>query len=757
VRLNCHPSVGTGGTGGRRIEQHEVVDVLAGAPVADPRVRRQDDPLAGAAVRQALEDRQVVGIEVRPAAAAVLGDERRVEVRAGQQLDDVGHRAGRPGRPLGALPHGDLPRRQPDAVVEILPRLSLVLGVGGRRDRGSSQAAVQGRKVDPELVEPGDEIDAVDSPEDEPIIGIREDDLVVEQVHFEEAEHHGSVLERDRADVLAVTCEVAEDPHPWYLQQRLSATMVARERAMADVFLSYSRDDTERVAPLADALREAGRMAGFAVWWDPMMLPGTTDFDQYLQERLDAAKCVVVVWSSTSVQSHYVKAEAEEGRARGILTPVLIDRVKLPLSFRFVQTADLSDWRPGRPSAEFDRLVTAITERVRGRTREEAPRPPPLPQSAWVPPGGSPAGRAEPPEAAVAPGPVRRAEEGAPQAGASLDVIGAERWSARVTGAIRSAPALGPEGDVYVVTEAGALQALGPDGRMRWSVVVGGAGHFSAPSVTVAPGGRVHVVFDRYLYAFDAGGSLSWKWTAPGGVTATPAFDDSGRVFAMTNNSELWAVSEQASELWRRKLCGVTGGGTWPGPACNGHGLVYAVCKGSEIYGVEAEGGELAWSVPTNDRMESTPVVGADGAGYFASTGGWVFAINPDGSPRWLASVAPPPGKIAMVDAPLAIADDGSIIVAPRHGSLYALSADGEVKWDVPIGGQGTGGRPVAVSPNGTVYATTTNGELVAVGPDGTARARVRPGEAPSAPAVGTDGVLYVGVGSTLHAVEPAG
>ena len=153
---------------------------------------------------------------------------------------------------------------------------------------------------------------------------------------------------------------------------------------MADVFLSYSRDDTQRVAPLADALREAGRRAGFAVWWDPMMLPGTPDFDEYLQERLDAARCVVVVWSGTSVQSHYVKAEAEEGRARGILTPVLIDRVKLPLSFRFVQTADLTEWHPGRPNAEFDRLVAAITERVRGRPREEVPR-------SLLPSGKSPA------------------------------------------------------------------------------------------------------------------------------------------------------------------------------------------------------------------------------------------------------------------------------------------------------------------------------------------------------------------------------
>jgi outer membrane protein assembly factor BamB len=337
--------------------------------------------------------------------------------------------------------------------------------------------------------------------------------------------------------------------------------------------------------------------------------------------------------------------------------------------------------------------------------------------------------------------------------GASLDVLGPEQWAARVTGAIRSAPALGPGGDVYVVTEAGALHAVGADGRMRWTAVVGGARHFAAPSVTVAPGGRVYVVFDGYLFAFDPGGALAWKWTAPLGVTAPPAFDGSGCVFAMTNKSQLCAVSEAGSELWRRTLCGVSGGGTWPGPAWNGRGSVYAVCKGDGVHAVDGARGELAWSVPTNDKMESTPVVGADGTGYFASTGGWVFAINPDGSQRWLASVAPPPGKIAMVDAPLALAVDGSIVVAPRHGSLYSVSADGQVRWEFPIGGQGTGGRPVAVSPFGAVYAATTKGELVVVGPDGTHRASVRPGEAPSAPAVGSNGVLYVGVGASLHAI----
>jgi hypothetical protein len=35
---------------------------------------------------------------------------------------------------------------------------------------------------------------------------------------------------------------------------------------------------------------------------------------------------------------------------------------------------------------------------------------------------------------------------------------------------------------------------------------------------------------------------------------------------------------------------------------------------------------------------------------------------------------------VAKTDAPLAIAADGSIVAAPRHGSLYAISADGQVR-----------------------------------------------------------------------------
>jgi hypothetical protein len=108
---------------------------------------------------------------------------------------------------------------------------------------------------------------------------------------------------------------------------------------MSDIFISYSKEDRGKAKDIAEALVEQG----FSVWWDRSILPGET-FDTVIEAALDAAKCVIVLWSRTSVSSKWVKTEASEGDKRGILIPVLIDDVKIPLEFRRMQAADLKDW-----------------------------------------------------------------------------------------------------------------------------------------------------------------------------------------------------------------------------------------------------------------------------------------------------------------------------------------------------------------------------------------------------------------------------
>ena len=89
---------------------------------------------------------------------------------------------------------------------------------------------------------------------------------------------------------------------------------------MASVFLSYSRDDLDRIGPLADALERAGH----SIWWD-RHIAGGEEFAGAIEEALESADAVVVAWSATSVKSAWVRDEAGAGRDSGRLVPVTLD------------------------------------------------------------------------------------------------------------------------------------------------------------------------------------------------------------------------------------------------------------------------------------------------------------------------------------------------------------------------------------------------------------------------------------------------
>jgi TIR domain len=144
---------------------------------------------------------------------------------------------------------------------------------------------------------------------------------------------------------------------------------------MGDIFISYAREDHRAAERLAEALKSSG----WSVWWDPDIPPGEI-WDELIEHELAAVNCVVVLWSATSIHKHWVKNEASEAMARGILVPVLIEDVKQPLAFRQIQAASLVDWRGERDHGGFQQLLCTVCRLAGTRPQQPTCTAPPSPR-----------------------------------------------------------------------------------------------------------------------------------------------------------------------------------------------------------------------------------------------------------------------------------------------------------------------------------------------------------------------------------------
>lgn len=137
----------------------------------------------------------------------------------------------------------------------------------------------------------------------------------------------------------------------------------SKDRHDSDIFVSYSHQNKTVVDRLVSVLE----VQGWSVWWDRALVPGRT-FDQVIEAEIESTRCVVVLWSTNSVESDWVRAEAQEGLSRRILVPVLIEKARIPVLFRQTETVDLSDWAASSKNSidhpEMQRLLQAVRDLV---------------------------------------------------------------------------------------------------------------------------------------------------------------------------------------------------------------------------------------------------------------------------------------------------------------------------------------------------------------------------------------------------------
>ena len=241
-------------------------------------------------------------------------------------------------------------------------------------------------------------------------------------------------------------------------------------------------------------------------------------------------------------------------------------------------------------------------------------------------------------------------------------------------------PAIGPDGTVYSVDAFHHLYALTPDGGLKW--LVRGAGD---KGVAVGSDGTIYVASESFINAYNPDGSAKWQFVqnpraficlgvsvGPDGNIYSVGTEGMG-VFSLTPAG---ALRWQTPEAYDRRiveyaeiLFGQNGGTTQLYFAANNH-LRALRLDGSSVftiagwYGQPAIGpdgsvhsplsayspsGNLLWTFqsPYPYNVFPPPDVGSNGIHYFGQNLSQLFALNPNGSQRWHATLN------AYVDGPV--------------------------------------------------------------------------------------------------------
>jgi adenylate cyclase len=135
---------------------------------------------------------------------------------------------------------------------------------------------------------------------------------------------------------------------------------------MRDVFISYARPSEDDARLVVELLRDKG----FSVWRDDE-LPAHRPYSEVIEERLNSAKAVVVLWSAESAKSHWVRAEADNAREGGTLVQASLDGALPPMPFNQIQCADLEGWKGDPSSPGWAKLEGSVAALV-GGTAEQA-------------------------------------------------------------------------------------------------------------------------------------------------------------------------------------------------------------------------------------------------------------------------------------------------------------------------------------------------------------------------------------------------
>ena len=129
----------------------------------------------------------------------------------------------------------------------------------------------------------------------------------------------------------------------------------------ADVFISYSREDKDKVLALTEKLRAAG----VPVWLDVGGIDAATIWSEEIVNALEGAKVLLLMVTPAAVSSHNVAKEVVlTSERKGHILPVHLEPTQIPAGFKY-QLAGIQhiEYFQGDPEENLKRILRAL-ERI---------------------------------------------------------------------------------------------------------------------------------------------------------------------------------------------------------------------------------------------------------------------------------------------------------------------------------------------------------------------------------------------------------
>ncbi|MEW6716135.1 MAG: PQQ-binding-like beta-propeller repeat protein [Chloroflexota bacterium] len=174
-------------------------------------------------------------------------------------------------------------------------------------------------------------------------------------------------------------------------------------------------------------------------------------------------------------------------------------------------------------------------------------------------------------------------------------------------------------------------------------------------------------------------GDIAWVFEDTSGFTGGPVVGADGTVYVTSNGSRLYALSPDAEVLWQLELQ-ATPVGT---PSLSAEGRIYVSDKNGGLSAITSAG-KLLWYVPSENNRAATagPVVSPSTGAIFYPTGSFLRAISAEGELLWEVNALMYGGGLH----PPQLSPDGSMLffenVALKAGDGNLLGMADQVEVD---------------------------------------------------------------------------